>query len=81
MKYAEFIYLTEDWFGADEYVSNQTFKIVTTRTEHFCPLCNATFPSKTVMIKEKAIVEGEGWKSSYICIPCADKWLDECNEQ
>lgn len=32
------------------------------------------------MLKQKAIVEGQGWCSCYICLPCVENWLEESGQ-
>ena len=32
------------------------------------------------MLNQKAIVEGQGWCSCYICIPCVENWLEESGQ-
>ena len=27
-----------------------------------------------------AIVEGQGWRSCYICLPCVENWLEESGQ-
>lgn len=32
------------------------------------------------MLNQKAIVEGQGWRSCYICLPCVENWLEESGQ-
>ena len=37
-------------------------------------------PEAIRMLKQKAIVEGQGWCSCYICLPCVENWLEESGQ-
>ena len=77
MKYSEEDYLDYDVGAGDRDVDirYQSTKLVKTRKPHLCVLCDTEIPSKTKMLRDKAIVEGE-WGSCYMCIPCLDKELE-----
>ena len=32
------------------------------------------------MLMQKAVVEGMGWCSCYICLPCIEQWLEESGQ-
>ena len=32
------------------------------------------------MIRQQAVIEGAGWRSCYICLPCIEKWLEESGQ-
>jgi hypothetical protein len=34
-----------------------------------------TFPSGTLMLREKCLFDG-GWRQSYTCTECLDNWID-----
>ena len=69
-----------DLFAGDMDVDTKCHsqKIVKTRVPHMCWDCQTEHPKGTFMVRERAIVEDEGWKSTYVCIPCMDKLLTEC---
>lgn len=86
MKYTKDQYLEnmEGYFGPDEEVSNQVLSLVKTRMPHQCMGVehegDDEIPPQTMAICEKAIHVDSGRVSCYVCIPCADKWLDELLE-
>jgi hypothetical protein len=83
MKYPEIEYLG---FNPDEGskddcgVSCQTMKIVKTKKIH--PCCVGFTEMHDIQVGsmavcEKYIFEDQGWRNSYYCIECLDKWFDE----
>lgn len=64
----------------DEYTRNITTKIVRTRKEHTCCLCQSQINKGDYALREKAIVEDFGWGSCYYCVPCIEKWLEESGQ-
>ena len=32
------------------------------------------------MLTQRAVVEGIGWCSCYICLPCVEQWLEESGQ-
>lgn len=82
MKYPEDLYIDSQIFAADMdgSESNFTEKIVKTRTPHLCCVCENQIPKGSKMLRQKAIVEGEGWKRCYVCLPCIEKWLEESGQ-
>lgn len=75
MKYPKAMYIDSQIFGGDRdgSESNLTEKIVKIRTPHSCCICEKHIPKGEKMLNQKAIVEGQGWCSCYICIPCVEK--------
>ena len=64
----------------DEYMSHVTKKVLKTRKEHNCCLCQSKIDKGNYALREKAIVEDIGWGSCYVCIPCIEKWLVESGQ-
>lgn len=83
MKYTNEQYLEnmEGYFGPDEETSHEVLSIVKTRTPHQCMGTehegDDEIPVKSMAVYENAIHIDIGRVSCYVCIPCADKWLDE----
>lgn len=76
-------YLTAELFeDGDAEIRNYKKKIVVTRVEHTCmaasivgnPLHQIAKGSRA--IKETALAEGV-WGTSYSCLPCVDKFLEQ----
>ena len=77
MKYPEEMYIDSQIFAGDMdgSESNLTEKIVKIRVSHLCCVCEKQVPKGERMLNQKAIVEGQGWRSCYICLPCVENWL------
>lgn len=73
MKYPEEMYIDSQIFAGDMdgSESNLTEKIVKIRVSHLCCVCEKQVPKGERMLNQKAIVEGQGWRSCYISIPRA----------
>lgn len=77
-------YLEYDPFDdCDIDIRNRTVKIVTVRKEQWCNMAGYRNNQEQHNVPvghrarvERAVVEGE-WKSSYTCLPCLDRWLNE----
>ena len=82
MKYPEELYIDSQIFAGDMdgSESNLTEKIVKIRYPHSCCICEKHIPKGEKMLNQKAIVEGQGWCSCYICIPCVENWLEESGQ-
>ena len=82
MKYPEEMYIDSQIFAGDMdgSESNLTEKIVKIRYTHSCCICEKHIPKGEKMLNQKAIVEGQGWCSCYICIPCVENWLEESGQ-
>ena len=82
MKYPKAMYLDSQIFGGDRDGSqpNLIAKILKIRTPHSCCICEKYIPKGEKMLNQKAIVEGQGWCSCYICIPCVENWLEESGQ-
>jgi hypothetical protein len=82
-EYSDEQYLNGGYFSEDEECTNHSMKIVTTRKEHECSgvagTKRHTFPAKSRAIYETAIHDKHKHVSNYICLPCADTWLNEIN--
>lgn len=55
-------------------------KIVKIRASHLCCVCEKQVPKGERMLNQKAIVEGQGWRSCYICLQCVENWLEESGQ-
>lgn len=79
-KYTDKEYLDAEYFEPDEEITNHAMKIVTTRTEHECSSVFVghphVIPPNTKAILETAIHADDGRVSNYLCLSCADQWLD-----
>lgn len=82
MKYPEEMYIDSQIFAGDMdgSESNLTEKIVKIRASHLCCVCEKQIPKGEKMLNQKVIVEGQGWCSCYICIPCVENWLEESGQ-
>lgn len=82
MKYPEEMYIDSQIFAGDMYGSENNFeeKIVKIRKPHECYVCEKEFPIGEKMLMQKAVVEGMGWCSCYICPPCIEQWLEESGQ-
>lgn len=68
------------YFGVDEETSHNVINLIRTRTNHECMGIDhegEDIPAGSMAIREKAIHVDEGRVSCYICLPCADLWVDE----
>lgn len=79
MKYPKEMYIDSQIFSGDMDGSESNFseKIVKTRKTHECCVCGKEIPNGTEMVMQSAIIEGEGWRNCYICLPCIEEWLEE----
>lgn len=81
MKYNDQQYITYDPFAGDRDtdVKCRTVKLVKVRKVRKC--CEPREPHDIKIGEharcERAIVDGN-WRSYYCCIPCMDKWFEEC---
>lgn len=82
MKYPEEMYIDSQIFAGDMdgSESNLTEKVVKIRASHLCCVCEKQIPKGERMLNQKAIVEGQGWCSCYICLPCVENWLEESGQ-
>lgn len=84
MKYTKEQYeeVMRGYFSPDEEVSNEQTRLVRVRKEHNCmglnPEGDCSIKTGDFAIVEKAIHVDMGRVSCYVCLLCADKWLDEC---
>lgn len=76
MKHQKFDYEETEWFPPDESESCLSQKLLKTRVDHSCSFQHI-IKKGDYALRQLAVVEDQGWKSCYICIPCMDKWLDE----
>lgn len=71
----------QGYFGPDEDISNEETKLVKVRKEHECmgvdPDGECSINAGDFAIRETAIQAGTGRVSCYVCLPCADKWVEE----
>ena len=79
MKYEKELYIDSQIFAGDMDGSESNFseKIVKTRKPHECCVCGKKVPKSTKMVMQSTIIDGEGWRSCYICLPCIEEWLEE----
>lgn len=82
MKYPKEMYIDSQIFSGDMDGSESNFseKIVKTRKTHECCVCGKEIAKGTEMVMQSAIIEGEGWKNCYICLPCIEEWLEESGQ-
>jgi hypothetical protein len=86
MKYKKEVYLKWNPFSdvdRDVDIKVYSWKMVKTRKLHNCCLAELIgnnayheIPIGELVMKEHAVVEGE-WGSTYSCLNCMDKWLEE----
>ncbi len=87
MKYEADEYLRWDPFEGDESeIRCRTVKLAKVRKEHPCFIganpCggdNHTIKPGEMARVESALVDGSFWGRSYVCVPCMDKFIDECH--
>ncbi|MPW16933.1 hypothetical protein GCT13_08310 [Paraburkholderia sp. CNPSo 3157] len=83
LRYAESDYLSYDPFEGDEAeIRCRTVKLVKVRKPHACFIGANPHGGDNHLIQpgelarfETALVDGDFWGRSYVCIPCMDKWL------
>ena len=82
MKYPEEMYIGSQIFEGDMDGSESNFseKIVKTKKNHYCCVCEKERPSGTKMLMQRAVVQDMGWCSCYICLPCVENWLEESGQ-
>lgn len=86
MRYEPEEYLRWDPFEGDEAeIACRTVRLVKVRKEHPCFIGQNPFGGDKHVIRlgemarhEKALVDGSFWGSSYVCVPCMDKFIAEC---
>lgn len=82
-KYSDKQYLDMEYFGGDE-VTNQEYKIVTTRKEHECVTIHKDphpIPVGSRALREKAIHVDDGRDSCYLCLDCCNDYLEEIYDE
>lgn len=83
MRFTKEQYLSamEGYFGPDEEISNQVVSVVKVRKNHECmgveKVDDHEIPAGSTAVRETAIQQGVGRVSCYVCLPCADKWVEE----
>jgi hypothetical protein len=83
MKYTKEQYIStmQGYFGPDEDSSNNVMSLVRVRVAHECMGVDKDddhgIEIGDMAVREVAIHRELGRVSCYICLPCADKWLDE----
>lgn len=82
MKYPEEMYIGSQIFEGDRDGSESNFseKIVKTKKNHDCCVCEKEMPKGTKMLMQRAVVQDMGWCSCYICLPCVENWLEESGQ-
>lgn len=82
MKYPEEMYIDSQIFSGDMDGSENNLieKIVKIRKPRECCVCEKEMSKGSEMLVQKAIVQGMGWCSCYICLPCVEEWLEESGQ-
>ena len=82
MKYTEKDYIESGFYGDDsEELENYKSKVVKCRKVHMCMGgCNTEIQAKEYAFCETGFMYGSP-VSSYTCLPCIDKWIDELKEE
>lgn len=82
MRYPKELYIDSQIFAGDMDGSESCFseKLVKTRSSHTCCVCGNEIEKHSNAVCQSAIIEGEGWKSCYICLPCIEAWLEESGQ-
>jgi hypothetical protein len=82
LRFPESEYVAYDPFdGDDASITCRTVKLVEVRKEHACFMGAGPNGDKHVIARgalarfEKALVDSDFWGTSYVCVPCMDKWL------
>lgn len=79
MKYTEQEYVDSEFYGLDEDISSYKAKVVKCRKLHKCVCCESEIVIGEQAFYESGFMDSEP-VSSYTCLPCIDKWLDEIND-
>lgn len=81
MKYKPEDYIDSGFYGDDDdEIENPQKKVVKCRKPHMCVGgCETEIKKGEHALLETGFMDG-GPVSSYTCLPCIDKWLDELNE-
>lgn len=76
MKYTKQQYEEIDYFDDSGELSNYRRKLVKTRKQHICSICDIYKPAGTMMILEQGFLYNKP-VSAYQCTDCLDEYLDE----
>jgi hypothetical protein len=80
-KYSDEQYLDGGYFSSSEDETHYTIRLVQkTRKPHQCSSLYRDaheLPTGVKALHETAILSDNGRVSNYLCLPCADMWLDE----
>lgn len=87
MKYTKEQYIEgmAGYFGPDEEITMDEISLVKTRKEHECMGSDhkgdGTILVGSMAVRENAIHRDMGRVSCYVCLPCADEWIAEINDE
>lgn len=76
MKYPKSAYIETEFYMGDEDIQNYQQKIVKTKKSHLCCSCQKEIKQGEEALRETGFLDNRP-VSSYTCIECCDKWLDE----
>jgi hypothetical protein len=80
MKYPQTWYESTDFYpDGDIPIAEHRQKVVRVRKTHTCFMCEREIRPGGEALRETGFLDGE-CVSSYTCIECCDKWLDELVE-
>lgn len=80
MKYAPDVYINSGFYSDDEDIEYKTEKIVKCRKPHKCMGgCDKEIQIGEEAFLEKGFMDGKP-VSSYTCLPCIEKWLEESGQ-
>lgn len=80
MKYKPEDYLDSGFYGGDDDIEHYKEKLVKCRKPHQCiGGCGAEIKAGEMALLETGFMDGEP-VSSYTCLPCIEKWLEESEQ-
>lgn len=82
LKYDKELYTDSGFYAGDmdEGYTDISEKLIKCRKDHSCANCQKIISKGSYAVRETALFQGEGWKSSYTCTDCIEKWLEESNQ-
>ena len=76
MKYPKEFYIGSGFYSEEDEITCYKEKIVTCRKQHKCSGCQKVIEPSEQAVNETGFLDGMP-VSSYICLPCIEKWLEE----
>ena len=82
LKYDKELYTDSGFYAGDMdgAYTDISEKLIKCRKDHSCANCQKNISKGSYAVRETALFQGEGWKSSYTCTDCIEKWLEESGQ-